>query len=134
MTLPSCVTIEREWDIVNARQIGRNLAKDIGFGTVDQARIATAISELARNVYLYAGSGTICFNVVESENGQHGLLVMSEDTGPGIEDISQVMTDGYTTSGGLGAGLPGVRRLMDDFDITSSNETGTVVNATKWLR
>ncbi|TFJ92055.1 anti-sigma regulatory factor [Lentibacillus salicampi] len=128
-----CVTIEQEWDIVKARQLGRDRARDIGFGTVDQARIATAISELARNIYLYAGSGKICFEVVE-EMGQNGLGVRSLDTGPGIKNISQVMEDGYSTSGGLGAGLPGVKRLVDQFDIQSEEGQGTEIRVMKWLR
>lgn len=134
MDFPACVNIENEWDIVTARQKGRELAKQIGFGTVDQARVATAISELARNIFLYAGQGTICFEVIETAHLKRGLSIVSFDKGPGIKDISRVMEDGYTTSGGLGAGLPGVRRLMDEFDVKSSNGTGTEVRAVKWLR
>ncbi|MFZ3578923.1 anti-sigma regulatory factor [Virgibacillus sp. DJP39] len=133
MSLESCVNIKKEWDIVGARQVGRDIAKKTGFGTVDQARIATAISELARNIYLYAGDGKICFEVIETIN-QKGIRMIAIDNGPGIHDISQVMEDGYTTSGGLGAGLPGVRRLMDEFDITSEMGKGTEIKATKWTR
>ncbi|WP_430788628.1 anti-sigma regulatory factor [Virgibacillus flavescens] len=133
MNLHSCVNINKEWDIVGARQVGRDIAKKIGFGTVDQARIATAISELARNIYLYAGHGKICFEVMDTIN-QKGICMIAIDAGPGIEDISQVMQDGYTTSGGLGAGLPGVKRLMDDFDIKSEFGKGTEIRATKWKR
>lgn len=129
----SCVNITKEWDIVGARQLGREIAKDLGFGTVDQARIATAISELARNIYLYAKQGQICFEVVETVE-RKGLCVLANDTGPGINDIGQVMEDGYTTSGGLGAGLPGVKRLMDDFDLKSESDKGTRVKTTKWVR
>lgn len=105
MTFQSCVKIINEWDIVAARQLGRKISKEIGFGTVDQARITTAISELARNIFLYAGRGEICIEKV-SESGKQGMIIVAKDKGPGIVDIRKVMQDGYTTSGGLGAGLP----------------------------
>ncbi|HWJ77467.1 MAG TPA: anti-sigma regulatory factor [Niallia sp.] len=129
----SCVKIINEWDIVAARQLGRNIAKELGFGTVDQARITTAISELARNIYLYAGQGKICLEKLQ-DNGKVGLKLIAVDSGPGIKDIRQVMQDGYSTSGGLGAGLPGVKRLMDEFDIQTSVGKGTEIQATKWIR
>ncbi|QIZ05753.1 serine/threonine-protein kinase RsbT [Bacillus sp. OV166] len=129
----SYVKIITEWDIVAARQLGRNVAKELEFGTVDQARITTAISELARNIYLYAGQGEIR---IERINGRdkRGIKVIAADNGPGIQDIRKVMEDGYSTSGGLGAGLPGVKRLMDEFDITSSLEEGTIIKTVKWTR
>ncbi|QTM98130.1 MULTISPECIES: anti-sigma regulatory factor [Sediminibacillus] len=133
MDFQSCVNINKEWDIVGARQIGRDFARKIGFGTVDQARIATAISELARNIYLYAGTGKICFETIE-EIDRKGLVILAMDDGPGIAEISKVMEDGYSTSGGLGAGLPGVKRLMDEFDIISEQEKGTKIKAVKWVR
>ncbi|MFE4814464.1 anti-sigma regulatory factor [Peribacillus simplex] len=133
MEFQSCVKIINEWDIVAARQLGRNVAKELGFGTVDQARITTAISELARNIYLYAGQGSVSIEKLNI-NGKSGLKIVAEDQGPGIEDIRRVMEDGYTTSGGLGAGLPGAKRLMDDFDIESIPGEGTKIIATKWLR
>lgn len=123
----------KEWDIVAARQMGREIAKNLGFGTVDQARITTAISELARNIYLYAEDGKIYFEAIESLE-QKGIKVTAKDTGPGIKDLSLVMEDGYSTSGGLGAGLPGVRRLMDDFDIESEVGKGTRIVTVKWVR
>ncbi|MDQ0273204.1 anti-sigma regulatory factor [Cytobacillus purgationiresistens] len=129
----SCVKILNEWDIVSARQLGRNVAKELGFGTVDQARITTAISELARNIFLYAGQGQICIEKMY-KNGKVGLRIISLDKGPGINDLRQVMEDGYSTSGGLGAGLPGVKRLMDEFMIDSNPGDGTDIQATKWLR
>ncbi|MFC0274440.1 anti-sigma regulatory factor [Metabacillus herbersteinensis] len=129
----SCVKIATEWDIVAARQLGRNVAKELGFGTVDQARITTAISELARNIYLYAGQGEMRIERIH-EMGKLGLKITSIDKGPGIPDIRKVMEDGFSTSGGLGAGLPGVRRLMDNFDITSAVGEGTDIQAVKWLR
>lgn len=132
MEFQSCVKITNEWDIVAARQLGRNVAKELGFGTVDQARITTAISELARNIYLYAGSGRVCIEK-EYRNGRTGMKIIASDEGPGIQDIRKVMEDGYTTSGGLGAGLPGVRRLMDEFDIDSFPSKGTKIIAIKWI-
>ncbi|WP_112179729.1 MULTISPECIES: anti-sigma regulatory factor [Paraliobacillus] len=133
MDFKPCVNIQNEWDIVGARQLGREQAKEVGFGTVDQARIATAISELARNIYLYAGTGKICFEIINNLE-RKGLIIVAVDQGPGIRDISQVMQDGYTTSGGLGAGLPGVRRLMDEFDIVSDIGVGTEIRTSKWIR
>lgn len=133
MDFQSCVNIQKEWDIVGARQLGRDISRKIGFGTVDQARIATAISELARNIYLYAGTGKVCFETVEDMN-KKGIRIVAMDEGPGIQDISQVMEDGFTTSGGLGAGLPGVKRLMDEFDIISHVGEGTEIKVVKWLR
>ncbi|APH06565.1 anti-sigma regulatory factor [Bacillus weihaiensis] len=129
----SCVKIVTEWDIVAARQLGRNVAKELGFGTVDQARITTAISELARNIYLYAGQGEMRIERI-SDLGKNGLKIIAIDNGPGIPDIRKVMEDGFSTSGGLGAGLPGVKRLMDEFDITSIVGEGTDIQAVKWLR
>lgn len=133
MGIQSCVKIINEWDIVAARQLGRNVAKELGFGIVDQARITTAISELARNIYLYAGQGQVCIEKLY-DGGKSGLQIIAKDTGPGISDIRQVMEDGYSTSGGLGAGLPGVKRLMDEFIIDSSPGNGTEIITTKWLR
>ncbi|MBH0231559.1 anti-sigma regulatory factor [Halobacillus yeomjeoni] len=133
MDFQSCVNIKKEWDIVGARQLGRDIARKIGFGTVDQARIATAISELARNIYLYAGTGKICFETIE-EMEQKGIMILALDNGPGIKELSLVMEDGYSTSGGLGAGLPGVKRLMDEFDIHSEEGKGTEIKVIKWLR
>jgi serine/threonine-protein kinase RsbT len=129
----TCVEVKSEWSIVAARQAGRTIAKEIGFGSVDQARITTAISELARNIYLYAKKGQICIEKVVLLN-RVGIKVSALDNGPGIKDIRKVMEDGFTTSGGLGAGLPGVKRLMDEFSIDSSVGEGTTINAIKWLR
>jgi serine/threonine-protein kinase RsbT len=129
----SYVKIMSEWDIVAARQLGRNVAKELEFGTVDQARITTAISELARNIYLYAGQGEIRIERIMGRE-KRGIKVIAADNGPGIQDIKKVMEDGFSTSGGLGAGLPGVKRLMDEFDITSSLEEGTMIKTVKWTR
>lgn len=129
----SSVEIITEWDIVAARQLGRNEAKALGFGTVDQARITTAISELARNIYLYASIGVIEIERVEAGT-EKKIVVVAIDQGPGIKDVRKVMEDGYSTSGGLGAGLPGVKRLMDSLDIQSVIGEGTTIRAEKWLR
>ncbi|AMQ04952.1 anti-sigma regulatory factor [Sporosarcina sp. resist] len=129
----SSVDIYTEWDIVAARQLGRNEAKKSGFGTVDQARITTAISELARNIYLYAGKGKIEIKRL-SENDLYGITIIASDNGPGISDMRKVMEDGYSTSGGLGAGMPGVRRLMDEFKVDTEPGVGTTITTTKWLR
>ena len=133
MEYRSSVDIHTEWDIVAARQLGRNEAKKVGFGTVDQARITTAISELARNIYLYAGKGKIEIER-HTENGLYGITIIASDKGPGISDMRKVMEDGYSTSGGLGAGMPGVRRLMDEFKVDTEPGVGTIITATKWLR
>jgi len=133
VTYRSSVEIITEWDIVAARQLGRNEAKALGFGTVDQARITTAISELARNIYLYASIGIIAIERVEADT-EKKIVVVATDQGPGIKDVRKVMEDGYSTSGGLGAGLPGVKRLMDSLDIQSVSGVGTTIRAEKWLR
>ena len=132
MKTKSTVEIITEWDIVAARQLGRNEAKAIGFGAVDQARITTAISELARNIYLYARAGEVTIERI-SEGVRVGIRITAADKGPGINNIKKVMEDGYSTSGGLGAGLPGVKRLMDTMDIQSSVEKGTIIIIEKWV-
>lgn len=133
MTIKSSVEIITEWDIVAARQLGRDEAKALGFDTVDQARITTAISELARNIYLYARIGVIEIEKVETDT-EKKIIVIATDQGPGIEDVRKVMEDGYSTSGGLGAGLPGVNRLMDSMVIHSVIGEGTTIRAEKRLR
>jgi serine/threonine-protein kinase RsbT len=125
------VPINSERDIVVARQKGRAMATDLGFSLGDATLIATAISELARNVISYAREGMIAMNVVY-DSRREGLLIVASDEGPGISDVSLALRDGFSTSGSLGIGLPGVRRLMDDFDITSEPGHGTIVTVTKW--
>lgn len=132
MNARSTVEIITEWDIVAARQLGRNEAKEIGFGAVDQARITTAISELARNIYLYARAGEVTIERI-SDEGKVGIRIKAADKGPGINNLKKVMEDGYSTSGGLGAGLPGVKRLMDTMDIQSTVGKGTIVVVEKWV-
>ena len=125
------VLIKSERDIVVARQKGRALARNFGFSSGDATLIATAISELARNIMAYAGEGMITMNVIYTSK-REGLLIVASDEGPGIADIPRALRDGFSTSGSLGIGLPGVRRLMDEFDISSQPNGGTVVTVTKW--
>ena len=126
------VSVRSDADIVTARQKGRALAAELGFSTVDLAMVATAISELARNVVLYAEPGEIILSVAVNALGKRGIVVVARDDGPGIQDVDRAMQSGYSTSGGLGLGLPGVRRLMDDFQIVSQAGKGTIVTAKKW--
>ena len=125
--------ILNDLDIVMARVEGRNLARSLGFGVIDQARVATAISELTRNIVLYAGKGTVTLRVIETPQ-RRGLEIVCADSGPGIADVALVMREGYSSRRGLGMGLPGTRRLMDEFEIRSRLGEGTVITARKWLR
>lgn len=125
------IDVHNEHDIVRARQVGRQFAKEMGFGSIVQSRITTAISELARNIFLYAGTGTITIEQIR-EGKRIGLRVIAADEGPGIPDIRKAMEDGFSTSGALGAGLPGVKRLMDSFLIESAPNRGTRVSVVKW--
>ena len=127
------VAIRSDADIVLARQQGRSLAATIGFTATDATLIATAISELARNIVLYAGQGEVMMRGVETTN-RKGIMIVARDSGPGIRSIDDVLRDGYSTSGGLGLGLPGVRRLMDEFAIESELRRGTAVTVRKWLK
>ncbi len=127
------IPIERELDIVTARQKGRELAATLGFSGTDQTLLATAISEVARNIVSYAGRGTIVLSTVEDQ-GRRGVMIVAEDHGPGIADVALAMRDGYSTGGSLGAGLPGAKRLVDDFELTSVVGAGTTVTLKKWLR
>jgi serine/threonine-protein kinase RsbT len=125
------VPIKSERDIVVARQRGRALATKIGFSISDATLIATAISELARNIVSYAGEGMIAMNAIYNSE-REGLLIVASDEGPGIADIPRAMRDGFSTSGSLGIGLPGVRRLMDEFELASQPGAGTIVTVKKW--
>lgn len=126
------IPIRTDLDIVHARQQGRNLAAEIGFNGSDLTVIATAISELARNILKYARAGEIRLGRI-NHSVKRGIFIVATDSGPGIPDINLVMRDGYTTSQGLGLGLPGTRRLMDEFEIKSVVGKGTTVSAKKWL-
>jgi serine/threonine-protein kinase RsbT len=125
------VAINSDQDIVVARQKGRALATELGFGSGDATLVATAISELARNIVSYARKGQITLQIIDGEDRQ-GLSIVASDNGPGIPDVRQALRDGFSTSGSLGLGLPGVRRLMDEFQITSAPGRGTTVAVKKW--
>ncbi len=125
------VDLHSEPDILQARQCARALAKEEGFCEVELTLIATAVSELARNIVQYAGAGRMTFK--PRMDGRHGITVIADDDGPGVGDVGLAMQDGYSTGGGLGIGLPGTRRLMDEFHISSSG-AGTCVTVTKWTR
>jgi serine/threonine-protein kinase RsbT len=126
------IVIESVADIVTARQRGRDMASRLGFSDTEATLIATIISELARNVVLYAMAGEIRLESV-TEDGRRGMVIMSADHGPGISDVQRVLVGGYSTSGGLGLGLSGVRRMVDDFHIDTKVGQGTTVVAKKWL-
>jgi serine/threonine-protein kinase RsbT len=125
------VAINSDQDIVGARQKGRTLATAVGFSPADATLIATAISELARNIVSYARKGEIRLQKVQN-SARQGIVVIASDDGPGIPDLRQAMRDGFSTSGSLGLGLPGVRRLMDEFEIVSQTGRGTTVTVKKW--
>ena len=125
------VAIDSEQDIVSARQQGRALALELGFSAVDSTLIATAISELARNIVSYAGTGEITLKTIQNST-RKGILIVAADDGPGIYDLRQALRDGFSTSGSLGLGLPGVKRLMDEFQIASQPGKGTRVEVKKW--
>jgi serine/threonine-protein kinase RsbT len=125
------VFIRSDQDIVAARQQGRSLAAALRFSSGDATRIATAISELARNIVAYARSGEIRLKKIEND-GRQGLQVIAHDEGPGIPDVQQALRDGFSTSGSLGLGLPGVMRLVDEFHISSQQNQGTTVTIKKW--
>jgi serine/threonine-protein kinase RsbT len=130
--LDTVVRIDSADDIVAARQAGRELATRLTFSLTDVTMIATAISEVARNISKYAGRGEIRLGVTQ-RGGHRALMVQAADDGPGIADTVQAMEDGFSTSSGLGLGLPGSRRLMDDFELQSTLGKGTTVTMWKWL-
>lgn len=125
------MAIKSDQDIVLARQKGRALAVELRFSPTDATLIATAISELARNILAYARKGEITLRPILA-SGRQGILIVASDDGPGIRDINQALRDGFSTSGSLGLGLPGVRRLMDEFEINSRPGRGTKVAVKKW--
>ncbi|WP_447983550.1 anti-sigma regulatory factor [Nitrospira sp. Nam74] len=127
------ILIGRDTDIVTARQKGRDLALQVGFSGSDLALIATAISEVARNIIIYAERGEVVLSLAQ-ENDKRGIVVVARDYGPGIANIEQAMRDGYSTGNSLGLGLPGARRLMDEFEIGSEVGKGTTVTMKKWVR
>ena len=127
------VAIASDADIVIARQKGRELAAAHAFDRTEQTLIATAISEIARNIVEYASSGEMTLQPVEHQ-GRAGILIIAHDQGPGIPDIDLAMKDGYSTGKSLGMGLPGARRLMDEFDLVSTPGKGTTITMKKWVR
>jgi serine/threonine-protein kinase RsbT len=132
-SLPEEVVLRAETDIVVVRKSVREMATRVGFGITDVTRIITAASELARNVFLYAGSGVVRCRVL-NRSDKVGIELIVEDHGPGIADIDQAMQPGYTTGSGLGLGLPGAKRLMDEMEIESEAGKGTKVTLKKWRK
>jgi serine/threonine-protein kinase RsbT len=126
------IRIQTDGDIVLARQRARELASRLGFSGTELTVIATAVSEIARNLVRFAGEGAIVIEVLEQPRS--GVRVVARDAGPGIVDVEQALTDGYSTYHGLGMGLPGARRLMDEFAVVSETGRGTTVTMTKWKR
>jgi serine/threonine-protein kinase RsbT len=126
------VRVATDKDIVAARQLARALAEELGFSAGDATVVATAVSELARNIVDYAPPGEMTVRLV-SNGERKGLVLIATDNGPGISDIALAMRDGFSTAGRLGLGLPGVRRLMDDFEIVSQPGQGTRVTVKKWI-
>lgn len=133
MASEAIIPINSDIDVVAARQKGRDLATMLGFVSTDSTLLATAISELARNILRYAKHGEILIMPVKSGD-RVGITVVARDKGPGIANMSLAMQDGFSTSGGLGLGLPGVKRLMDEFHLVSDVNTGTTVTIKKWKR
>ena len=127
------IALEDEHDIVVARNEARRFAASVGFGLVEQTRLATVASELARNVVKYAKRGRMIAQPVESAAGRRGLRLIFEDAGPGIPDITAAMRDGFSTGRGLGKGLPGAKRLVHEFEIESEVGRGTKVSIVRWL-
>jgi serine/threonine-protein kinase RsbT len=128
------IAIESDADVVTARQRARALAVELDMPTTDQTLLATAISEVARNITAYAQRGEVLLELVRDVRGRRGIRVVARDEGPGIADLERALTDGYTTGGGLGLGLPGARRLVDEFEIETAPGVGTTVTLVKWTR
>ncbi len=128
-----CVPINSEIDIVTARQKGREMAEQLGFSSTELTLIATAISEVVRNIVEYAKQGELCVDIVQ-QGDKRGIVVVAQDSGPGIPNIKLAMQDGYSTGKSLGLGLPGAKRLMDEFEIVSEVGRGTKVTMKKWVQ
>ena len=131
---PERIAIESDADVVTARQRARQLAIGLEMPSTDQTLLATAISEVARNITAYAKRGEVSLELVRDGSGRRGIRVVAHDDGPGIADLERALTDGYTTGGGLGLGLPGARRLVDEFAIETAPGQGTTVTLVKWTR
>jgi len=130
----SVIAIESDADVVTARQRARELAGKMDLTSTDQTLLATAISEVARNITTYAVRGEVVLRLIRDDNGRRGIQVVARDEGPGIDDIELAMQDGYTSGEGLGLGLPGARRLVDEFVIESAPGKGTTVTLVMWSR
>jgi serine/threonine-protein kinase RsbT len=130
----SVIPIGSDADVVAARQEARKLAAEVDLSGTDQTLLATAISEVARNITAYAKRGEVQLSVVDDANGRRGIRVVARDDGPGIEDLDQALQDGFSSGNGLGLGLPGARRLVDEFTIASTPGQGTTVTLIKWGR
>jgi serine/threonine-protein kinase RsbT len=127
------VAIRTDADVVTARQEARAMGAELGFSSTDLTLLATAISEVARNITTYAGEGEVALRVL-NHGGRQGIEVIASDEGPGIADVELAMQDGYTTGSGLGLGLPGTRRLVDEFELRTEPGAGTRVRLVKWSR
>jgi len=125
------VPVASDADVVTARQRARAVAAQVGFSSTDLTLIVTAISEVARNIVVYADHGEIIIRPLR-DSGRRGILVVAQDSGPGIPDVEMAMRDTYSSGNGLGLGLPGARRLMDEFEIDSEVNKGTTVTMRKW--
>lgn len=131
--VPATQAIRSDEDVVRVRQLVRTTAVAVKLSLVDQTKLVTAASELARNTLIYGGGGTA--EVITVEDGRRrGVRIVFADQGPGIPDLDQALTDGFTTGGGLGLGLSGARRLVDEFDIWTVVGEGTRITVTKWSR
>lgn len=131
MQTTECVSLQSEPDIVLARQRVRKLAQELGYGLIDQTKLVTAASELARNAVKYGGGGNMYIDVLV-DGGRSGLQLRFEDEGPGIPDVALAMTDGWSSGGGLGMGLSGAKRLVHDFQLDTEPGRGTRVSVTRW--
>ena len=130
----SVIPIESDADVVIARQRARAMASELELTSTDQTLLATAISEVARNITTYATRGEVLLSIVRDNGGREGIRVIARDDGPGIEDVEQALQDGYTSGGGLGLGLPGARRLVHEFHIETAPGRGTTVTLVMWER
>ena len=133
MAADARVAIRTDADVVTARQEARTMGAALGFSSTDLTLLATAISEVARNITTYAGEGEVLLRVLH-DSGRAGIEVVANDEGPGITNVELAMQDGYTTGNGLGLGLPGTRRLVDEFELETEPGVGTRIRLVKWTR
>jgi serine/threonine-protein kinase RsbT len=131
-TKGECFELKTEDQVVRVRQLVRQSAAEIGLSLVDQTKIVTAASEIARNTVVYGGGGVVKIELIQSESGRRGLRLVFEDKGPGIADAELALRDGYTTGNGLGLGLGGARRLVNEFQLETKAGEGTRVTLVRW--